>query len=808
MFLEPLGGTCLWNRLIAPLGRTDLLPDLERVTAVDKDRRLFGQDDRRTRRTLEPRKPGEALGIGSDIFAHVLVGEWNDEPIEPFGPELFTKRLQAICIGRHVSAYNALLGWTHASALAFAKAMNTQTDMPSPPAAEQRPHSFERHGITVDDPWNWIRDANYPNVTDPDVLAYLNSENEYFDGWKKAHQDLIDQLFEEMKGRIKEDESSVPIRDGDFLYWWAFKEGAQYRTWYRQSVGGEEHQAIFDEPTEASGREYFRLGALEVSPNGKLLATLADYNGSERFELRIRDLATGKDLETVTEVGIGQPVWTSDSGGIVYTEVNDQWRSYRARYHRLGQSSDEDLTLYEETEELGFSVGVGRSQDKSLIFISTGDNVTNEVRSVPANDPSQPRCLISGRKEGREYHVDAAHGKLWIHTNDTHVNFRIAEADIERPEEWRTLIEGSDEVYLTGIVSYRDHLAISCRIEGLDQLVLRSYDGKDRRIPFKEASYSAFFLGNPEFAPDSYRLGYSSMVTPMTTLDYHPETDELEIRKIQEIPSGYDPTQYATERLMIEARDGSKVPVSIVYKKPFEKNGEAKLFLYAYGAYGHAIPPVFNSNRLSLLDRGWACAIAHIRGGDDLGYRWFLDGKLAKRTNTFNDFVDVAKGLIADRFTKAGSIAINGGSAGGELMGAVVNSDPKLWAAAVADVPFVDVLNTMLDDSLPLTPGEWPEWGNPIIDKDAFEYIKSYSPYDNVRRQDYPPLLITGGLTDPRVTYWEPAKWAAKLRANKTDSNLLLLKINMGAGHGGKSGRWEKLHEVAETYAFILTRTE
>jgi oligopeptidase B len=686
--------------------------------------------------------------------------------------------------------------------------MDKPVDIPAPPAAEQRPYSYERHGITIEDPWHWVRDQNYPQVTDPDVLAYLHAENDYFEGWKKQHERLIDALFEEMKGRIKEDDSSVPIRDGDFLYWWAFTPGAQYRTWYRKPARGGADQTIFDEPIEAEGRDYFRLGALEASPDGKLLATLADYDGSERFELRIRDLATGKDIETVTKVGIGQPVWSSDSGGIVFTEVNDHWRSYRARYHRLGQPADEDVTLYEETEELGFSVGVGKSQDRGLIIVSTGDNATSEVRFVSADDPSRPLTLISPRKPNREYHVDAAHGKLWIHTNDDHVNFRIAEADLANPEEWRTVIVGSDRVYLTGLTSYRDHLAITSRVDGLDQLVLRTYAGDETRIPFAEASYSAFFMGNPEFAPDSYRLGYSSMVTPMTTYDYHPESGELEVRKVQEIPSGYDASQYATERLMVDARDGAKVPVSVVYKRGFEKNGAGRLFLYAYGAYGIAIPPVFNSNRISLLDRGWACAIAHIRGGDDLGYRWFLDGKLEKRMNTFNDFVDVAKGLIAAKFTSAGNIAINGGSAGGELMGAVANSDPELWGAVVADVPFVDVLNTMLDDTLPLTPGEWPEWGNPITDERVFQLIRSYSPYDNVKAQDYPPMLITGGLTDPRVTYWEPAKWAARLRATKTDDNLLLLKINMGAGHGGKSGRWDKLHEVAETYGFILTQVE
>jgi len=685
--------------------------------------------------------------------------------------------------------------------------MDKPVSLPAPPTAEQRPYSYERHGVTIEDPWHWLRDPKYPEVDDADVLAYLHAENDYFSAWAAQHKPLMDELFEEMKGRIKEDDSSVPIKDGDFLYWWAFTPGAQYRTWYRKPVAGGDDQVIFDEPVEAEGKDYFRLGAMEVSPDGKLAAVLVDDNGSERFHLKIRDLATGKVIETVTEVGIGEPVWTNGSDGIVFTEVNDNWRSYRARYHRLGRPADEDVTIYEETEELGFSVGIHRSHDRSLVLVSTGDNTTSEVRFVSTDDPSQPLTLISARQPNREYHVDAAHGRLWIHTNDDHVNFRIAEADVANPGDWRTVIAGTDRVYLTGATAYRDHLAVSSRVEGLDQLVLRTYEGAETRIPFAEASYSAFFLGNPEFAPDSYRVGYTSMVTPTTVYDYYPESGELEVRKVQEIPSGYDASQYATERLTITARDGAKVPVSIVYKKGFPKDGSGKLFQYGYGAYGIGIPPTFNSNRISLLDRGWACAIAHIRGGDDLGYQWFLDGKLTKRTNTFNDFVDVAKGLIAEGFSSAGNIAINGRSAGGELVGAVVNTNPELWGAVIGDVPFVDVVNTMLDETLPLTPGEWPEWGNPITEKAVFEHMLTYSPYDNIKAQDYPPMLITGGLTDPRVTYWEPAKWAAKLRATKTDHNLLLLKINMGAGHGGKSGRWDGLTEVAETYAFMLTET-
>ncbi|QAY79872.1 S9 family peptidase [Sphingosinicella sp. BN140058] len=684
--------------------------------------------------------------------------------------------------------------------------MTKASNLPAPPKAQQRPHSYSRHGYTIEDPYFWLKDQGYPKVDDADVLAYLKAENAYFEAAMAPHEQLVTTLFEEMKGRVKEDESSVPARDGDYLYWWAFKPGAQYRTWYRKPVAGGAEQVILDEAAEAEGKEYYRLGALEVSPDGRLGATLVDDNGSERFQLRIRDLATGKDIETVTEVGIGSPVWTSDSKGVVFTEVNDNWRSYRARYHRLGTAVAEDKTLYEETKELGFTVSLSRAQDRSLIFISTGDNATNEVRFVPAANPLAPPTLISARKPKRQYSVDAAHGKLWIVTNDEHVNFRLAEAEPAKPEAWKTVIPGSDRVYLRGATAYRDHLAISERVDGLDQLVLRSYAGKEERIPFKEASYSASFAGNAEFAPAAYRLSYSSMVTPQTVYDYHPSDDRLETLKVQEIPSGYDASQYATERLMLPTRDGKQVPVSIVYRKGFEKNGKGKLFLYAYGAYGYAIPPSFSTSRVSLLDRGYAYAIAHIRGGDDLGYGWFLDGKLDKRTNTFNDFVDAAKGLIAKGYTAPGKIGIQGGSAGGELMGAVANMNPELWGAVVADVPFVDVLNTMQDESLPLTPGEWPEWGNPITDKAAFEYIRSYSPYDQVKRQAYPPMLITGGLNDPRVTYWEPAKWAAKLRDTKTDDNLLLLKINMGAGHGGKSGRWDRLQEVAEAYAFVLTQ--
>ena len=678
--------------------------------------------------------------------------------------------------------------------------------LPPPPVADRRPHQTTHHGVTISDDWAWLRDAGYPTVTDEDVLSYLKAENEYFDAAMAPHKGLVDTLFEEMKGRIKEDLSSVPAPDGPYDYWWAFSPGDQYRRWYRRLGATGAEELIFDEVAAAKALEYFRLGAIVTSPDYKLLATLVDDDGSERFKLRIRDVASGTDLETVSAVAMGAPVWAADSKGIAFTEVNEHWRSDKAKYHRLGDDPASAVTLYEETQDKGFQVGLGKSHDDRLIFIATGDNTTSEVRFVPASDPAATPTLIAERRANVEYNPDAAHGRLWIVTNDAHINFRLVSAALDTPGEWREEIPGSDRTYLRGATSFRDHLALTTRVDGLDQLVLRTYDGAETPLPFTEAAYSADFAGNADFAPAAYRLSYSSMVTPPTVFDYHPAEQRLETLRVLEIPSGHDPADYVIDRRLITARDGAKVPVSIVRRADSKLDGSGRLFVYGYGAYGMAIPPGFSPTRLSLVDRGFAYAIAHIRGGDDMGHGWYLDGKLKQRTNTFNDFVDVARGLVELGYAKEGRIAAQGGSAGGELMGAVVNQAPELWGAVVADVPFVDVLNTMLDGDLPLTPGEWPEWGNPIEDKAAFDLIRSYSPYDNVEAKPYPPMLITGGLNDPRVTYWEPAKWAAKLRATKTDGKLLLLKINMGAGHGGKSGRWDSIREQAEAYAFVLAQ--
>ncbi len=677
--------------------------------------------------------------------------------------------------------------------------------MMTAPVASQRPHTFTHHGITLEDPWHWLRDPGYPKVKNKEILSYLKEENRYFEAHMKAQQPLVDTLFREMKGRIQEDDRTVPQKDGEWLYWSTFEKGQQYRRHYRKPVAGGDDQLILDQNELAKGKDYFQLSEIVISPNGKLMAYAYDGDGSERFEVHFRDLISGKDLPDVIEDTLSSLVWSADSQGLVFGLANENWRTDSIRYHRLGDDPEKAKVLYQEPD-IGFIVDVDLSAQEDWIIIEAGDQVTNESRLIPAANPTAQPILVSARQVGREYSIDLRDGTLFILTNDEHVNFRIATATLEKPSDWKTLIPGSDRHYLTDVGLFKDFFATEGRIDGLDQIQIHRYESPIQAEPiiFPESSYTTELSSNPEFDTPSLRIEYESMVTPETVFDYHVSEKRLETLKVQTIPSGYDASQYQTERIRITARDGVQVPVSILMKKGFKMDGSQPLHLYAYGAYGLATPPDFAANRLSLVDRGFAYAIAHVRGGDDLGYQWYLDGKLQKRTNTFNDFVDAAKGLIEKGYTSKGLITASGGSAGGELMGAAVNQASELFGAVVAHVPFVDVLNTMLDDSLPLTPGEWPEWGNPITDQAAFEFIRSYSPYDNITAKAYPPMLVTGGLNDPRVTYWEPAKMVAKLRALKTDQNLLLLKINMGAGHGGKSGRYDHLHENAEEMAFIL----
>ena len=674
--------------------------------------------------------------------------------------------------------------------------------MIQPPAAPRLPHATTHHGIVRDDPYDWLRDPGYPQVADPAVLAHLAAENAWFDAWLAPHGDLVETLFAELKGRVKDDDAGVPVRDGAWDYWWRFEPGGQYRVWLRRPAGGGDETVVLSEPAEAAGKEYFRLAGISISPDGRLAAWTADDDGSERFKLFVRDLSTGADTLVAT-TAIGVAVWAAGSDALAWTEVNDAWRPFRVRLHRLGAPGD-DAVLYEEADA-SFFVGLDRATDRSHFIVTAADHVTSEVRLIPTTDPDAPPVLVRPRATGVEYDVDVRGATVFVRTNDTHVNFRLATAALAAPGAWTELMPGDDGVYLRGLTAFASYLAVSERVDGLDGVRLVFPDGSERRIAFPEASYTVGIGSNPEPDAPRLRLSYSSMVTPATVYDYDVAADELIVRKVQAVPSGYDAGRYRTERLFATAGDGTRVPVSVVYPAGFPRDGSGRLHLYGYGAYGLAIPPSFSASRLSLLDRGVAYAIAHVRGGDDLGYRWYLDGKLDKRTNSFTDFVACARALVAAGFASPGAVSISGGSAGGTLMGVVANTDPDLWAAVVAHVPFVDVLGTMLDASLPLTPIEWPEWGNPIASAEVYRAIAAYSPYDNVAAQAYPPMLVTAGLNDPRVTYWEPAKWVARLRALKTDANPLLLKTNMGAGHGGKSGRFEALRETAEEFAFILT---
>ena len=677
------------------------------------------------------------------------------------------------------------------------------------PIAPRRPYRHSFHGVDLDDPYYWLQDPNYPQVDDADVLAYLNAENDYFESWFGPHQGLTRALFEELKSRKPEQDESVPYEKNGYRYQWRFRSGDQYRVWLRQPAGPEHGpwETLLDENALAEGCEYFRLGALAVSPDGKTLAYSTDTNGGERFTLKVINIDSGNELTPAIENCAGSVVFNASNSGFAYRLVNEQWRPDKALFRDL--ASGDDTLLYEEHDE-SFFVGLGLSQSEQLMFISAGDHVTSEVRFVPRDNLLASPTVITPRRSGHEYDVDhqgntPASGRLIIRSNRQHANFDLFETPITAPDEdrWQVMLAGDDRHYLMGHVAFASATVVCLRIDGLDQIQIID-DAGAHQIEFPEPAYSLDLGTNPTYDTDTLRIAYTSMVTPHTVYDYNWQQAKLTSLKVQEIPGGYDAGEYVSERLQVTARDGSLVPMSLVRHKDTPVNGSAPVYLYGYGAYGHAIPPSFSSNIISLLQRGFCFAIAHIRGGDDLGYHWYTSGKLKQRTNTFNDFVDCARHLIDSGHTRAGKIAIGGGSAGGELMGAVINQAPELFGAVAAHVPFVDVLTTMLNPDLPLTPMEWPEWGNPIEDAEAFHHIRSYSPVDQVSAQDYPPMLVTAGLNDPRVTYWEPAKWVAKLRHSKTDDHVLLLKTNMGAGHGGQSGRFTALEELAEEYAFFL----
>lgn len=670
----------------------------------------------------------------------------------------------------------------------------------------KKPSRRTVHGVELVDDYAWLRDAGYPEVTDKKILAYLAAENRYCDAILEPHRQMLDAMFEELKGRVKDDDASVPVMDGAHLYWWEFEKGAQYRRWYRKPAQNRnaEVTCFLDEEERAAGHNYFRVRSFEVSPDGTLLAWSEDTDGSERYVIRVKNIETGEVIGTETGGTYGTMVWSADGKHLLYIELNENLRPFRVLAHALN-AHQEDVILYEENEP-SFFVGIGKTRSKKYIFISSGDHVTSEVQFLKSDAVLDPLKMIEPRIANRQYSVDHADGEFYIRTNDTHRNFRLVHANPEHcgAENWQEVVAGSDDVYLTGVDCFQDFMVLSERRGGLEQIHILDYNLEGHWIEFPEEAYSAGLGQNPEFATASIRLSYNSMVTPPSVLSYQISDRHMDTLKVDEIPSGHNVSDYVVRRLMAPAIDGTEIPVSVLQRRELVLDGKAPLFLYGYGSYGLGMDPGFRSTRFSLVDRGFAFAIAHIRGGDEMGYHWYEDGKLQNKKNTFTDFIAVAEMLIGEGYTTAGNIAIHGGSAGGMLVGAVMNMRPDLFRTVIADVPFVDVMNTMLDDSLPLTPIEFPEWGNPAADKAAFDYILSYSPYENLAAKDYPNVFATAGISDPRVTYWEPAKFVARLREVKTDDNLVVLKTNMAAGHGGASGRFDQLKEVAEHYVFVL----
>jgi oligopeptidase B len=691
---------------------------------------------------------------------------------------------------------------------------------PKPPVAARRPVTATHHGITISDDYAWLRADNWqdvmrqPDVLDPEIRAFLEAENAHTEQSMAPTVGLQKTLYEEMKARIKEDDSAVPSPDGAWSYYSRHVTGGEYplicrRPTHPGADGGEgAEQVLLDGDLMGKGLPFFQLAAAEHSPDHQLLAYAVDDKGSEYYTIKVRDLNTGADRADAVPDSGGNVVWHPDCQSFFYNQIDDNHRSLKILQHRLGEPASADRLIYEEHDQ-GFFARVGATQSRRFILISAGDHQTSEVRLLDTDNPDAGLVLIEPRVPEIEYSVEHVSDQLIILTNaDDAEDFKIVTAPITSPgrKSWTDIEPHRAGRLILSHSLFRNHLVRLEREDGLPRIVIRRLsDGQEHAIEFAEAAYALGHSDGYEFDTTRLRFSYSSLASPSATYDYDMETRERTVRKVQEVPSGHNPANYVTRRLMAPAPDGQLVPVSMIYAKGTPIDGTAPLLLYGYGAYGIAMPAGFSTGRLSLVDRGFIYAIAHIRGGKDKGYGWYKDGRLTHKKNTFTDFIAAGEFLVRENFTSSGRIVAHGGSAGGLLMGAVANMAPELFLGIIAEVPFVDVLNTILDASLPLTPPEWNEWGNPIKDPAAFEMIRSYSPYDQVRSQDYPAILALGGLTDPRVTYWEPAKWVARLRALKTNDNPLLMKINMGAGHGGASGRFERLHEVALTYAFALT---
>ena len=681
------------------------------------------------------------------------------------------------------------------------------------PRAEKRAHTSTVHGITRVDDYHWLKADNWqevmhePSLLPQDIRDYLEAENAYHEEQMADTANLQEKLFAELKGRIKEDDSSVPAPDGPYLYYSSTVTGGQYPRVCRKLRDGSQDNVLFDGNALAAGHDYFSFGGVSISPDHSKAAWSYDNKGSEFYDLRIRDLSMGVDHNDLLVNTSGGAVWAADGKTIFYTTQDENHRPLKTFRHVIGTAQADDILVHDE-KDTGLFTGVGSTNSEKYIMVDIHDHDTSEVWLIDADKPeSAPRLMVS-RTEKIECEIEHWNDKFIIKTNRNGAeDYKIVEAPIANPspENWVDLIPHRPGIFLVSMGVFKNWMIRLERENALPRIVIRDLNsGDEHSIAFDEEAYSLGFGEMREFDTDTLRFSYSSMTTPSSVYDYNMRTRERVLMKTQEVPSGHDISKYTTRRIQATAHDGEQIPVTLLYRKSTPLDGSAPLWLYGYGSYGISIPASFNTSILSLVDRGFIYAIAHIRGGQEKGRGWYKNGKLEHKMNTFKDFISVAENLIAAKFTSRGKIVAQGGSAGGMLMGVVTNLAPELFKGIVAEVPFVDVLTTMLDDTLPLTPPEWPEWGNPIANASAYNDIAAYSPVDNVAAKAYPHILAVGGLTDPRVTYWEPAKWVARLRELKIDKNLLLFKTNMGAGHGGASGRFDRLKEVAFVYAFGL----
>ena len=673
-----------------------------------------------------------------------------------------------------------------------------------PPKVEKIPVQLEKHNDIRIDNYYWLNQRE-----NPEVIDYLERENDYNDKVTVHTKDFQKQLFEEMKGRIKEADESVPYKYNGYWYISRYEEGKDYPIYTRKkdSLTAPE-EILFNCNELAEGHSFFNLRGISISPNNKFVAFGIDILGRRQYDIQIKNIESGEILPLKIENTTGGSTWANDNKTLFYTRKDDQTlRSDKIYKHILGHSTSDDTLVYFEEDET-FNAFVSKSKSEKYIVFGSISTLTSEYSIIPADDPESELKIFHPRERGLEYSISHFEDSFYILTNaDGATNFKLMKTPALNTgkENWTEVISHREDVLIEDIDIFKDYLVVSERNNGLNKIHIKRWDDSlDYYLPFDNETYSAYTTTNLDFETDTLRYGYTSLTTPQSTIDFNMLTKEKQVKKEQEVLGGnFDKNNYASERIWATATDGTKIPISLVYKKGMERNGENSLLQYAYGSYGATIDPYFSSVRLSLLDRGFIYAIAHIRGGEYLGRQWYEDGKLLKKKNTFTDFIDCSKYLIEKKYTSPSHLYAMGGSAGGLLMGAIVNMNPELYNGIVSAVPFVDVVTTMLDDTIPLTTGEYDEWGNPN-EKEFYNYIKSYSPYDNVIAQDYPNILVTTGLHDSQVQYWEPAKWVAKLRELKTDNNILLLHTNMDAGHGGASGRFEAIKEVAEEYAFIL----